>query len=156
MNQNHIKIPEPTFIKKDKICEYESIRQQKPKTKIHFVTKNNEIKSNFFKVDKPYEFDCEHGGCDLKFKTIKQKYMHHNKLEPECKTDKNEIIKMIGLYKKKIFKMLSGKVDKLKSVLKTDVDFINLKTLYEKCESITMDSDFFKSAVGEEFDTLPS
>ena len=92
----------------------------------------------------------------MKFKTIKQKYMHHNKLEPECKTDKNEIIKMIGLYKKKIFKMLSGKVDKLKSVLKTDVDFINLKTLYEKCESITMDSDFFKSAVGEEFDTLPS
>ena len=38
---------------------------------------------------------CRHRSCELGFKTIRQSIMHHNKFEPECKAERNAIVKVI-------------------------------------------------------------
>lgn len=43
---------------------------------------------------------CCHPGCKHSFKTKKQKLMHHDKLESQCKNEKNLIIKLLSEYKK--------------------------------------------------------
>ena len=48
------------------------------------------------------EIICSHGGICHEFKTKKQKIMHHNKLEKECRLEKNYIIRLINNYQKAI------------------------------------------------------
>ena len=45
---------------------------------------------------------CSHGGVCHEFKSKKQKIMHHNKLEKECRLEKNYIIRLINNYQKAI------------------------------------------------------
>ena len=88
------------------------------------------------------EIICSHGGLCHEFKTKKQKIMHHNKLEKECRLEKNYIIRLINNYQKAI------------DVLKKEQDIISLdeydeyKELLEqknKTEKITTDKDLFDS-----------
>ena len=85
---------------------------------------------------------CSHGGVCHEFKSKKQKIMHHNKLEKECRLEKNYIIRLINNYQKAI------------DVLKKEQDIISLdeydeyKELLEqknKTEKITTDKDLFDS-----------
>ena len=85
---------------------------------------------------------CSHGGVCHEFKSKKQKIMHHNKLEKECRLEKNYIIRLINNYQKAI------------DVLKKEQDIISLdeydeyKDLLEqknKTEKITTDKDLFDS-----------
>ena len=88
------------------------------------------------------EIICSHGSLCHEFKTKKQKIMHHNKLEKECRLEKNYIIRLINNYQKAI------------DVLKKEQDIISLdeydeyKDLLEqknKTEKITTDKDLFDS-----------
>jgi len=88
------------------------------------------------------EIMCSHGGLCHEFKTKKQKIMHHNKLEKECRLEKNYIIRLINNYQKAI------------NVLKKEQDIISLddydeyKELLEqknKTEKITTDKELFDS-----------
>ena len=88
------------------------------------------------------EIICSHGGLCHEFKTKKQKIMHHNKLEKECRLEKNYIIRLINNYQKAI------------DVLKKEQDINSLdeydeyKDLLEqksKTEKITTDKDLFDS-----------
>ena len=45
---------------------------------------------------------CSHGGVCHEFKSKKQKIMHHNKLEKECRLEKNNILRLISKYEKTI------------------------------------------------------
>ena len=85
---------------------------------------------------------CSHGGVCHEFKSKKQKIMHHNKLEKECRLEKNYIIRLINNYQKAI------------DVLKKEQNIISLdeydeyKELLEqknKTEKITTDKDLFDS-----------
>ena len=85
---------------------------------------------------------CSHGGVCHEFKTKKQKIMHHNKLEKECRLEKNYIIRLINNYQNAI------------DVLKKEQNIISLdeydeyKELLEqknKTEKITTDKDLFDS-----------
>ena len=42
---------------------------------------------------------CFHFGCKHTFKTKKQKLMHHDKLEDECRNDKNYLMNLISNFK---------------------------------------------------------
>jgi hypothetical protein len=88
------------------------------------------------------EIICSHGGLCHEFKTKKQKIMHHNKLEKECRLEKNYIIRLINNYQKAI------------NILRTNENIISLeeydeyKELLEqkiKTEQMTTDKDLFDS-----------
>jgi uncharacterized Zn-finger protein len=88
------------------------------------------------------EIICSHGGLCHEFKTKKQKIMHHNKLEKECRLEKNYIIRLINNYQKAI------------NILRANENIISLeeydeyKELLEqkiKTEQMTTDKDLFDS-----------
>ena len=94
------------------------------------------------KVCDKNEIICSHGGVCHEFKTKKQKIMHHNKLEKECRLEKNYIIRLINKYEMAI------------SILKKEDEGISLEEYDEyqevlkqknKTEKITTDKDLFDS-----------
>ena len=56
---------------------------------------------------------CQHKGCCHKSKTIKQKLMHHDKLEIECKTEKNHLFNLLINFKNSIRDILELKKETL-------------------------------------------
>lgn len=51
---------------------------------------------------------CQHKGCNRKSKTSKQKLMHHNILEPECKSEKNQLLNVLLSFQRAINEVLGG------------------------------------------------
>lgn len=68
----------------------------------HLLKKQIEVSED----DKKY--NCGHEGCDLSYKTKKQKVSHHGKMDPECQKDSINLLKnisnvkdlLLSLYKK--------------------------------------------------------
>ena len=54
---------------------------------------------------------CQHKNCHHKSKTIKQKLMHHDKLEEGCLLEKNILLNLVMLYQKSIFCLLKNEAD---------------------------------------------
>ena len=88
------------------------------------------------------EIICFHGGLCHEFKTKKQKIMHHNKLEKECRLEKNYIIRLINNYQRTI------------NMITNDGKGINLEEYDEynellkqknKAEKIAKDKELFDS-----------
>jgi uncharacterized Zn-finger protein len=99
------------------------------------------IKTAHKKCDKN-EIICTHGGLCHEFKTKKQKIMHHNKLEKECRLEKNYIIRLINNYQLAINKLKNNyegisleEYDEYQNLLKQKI----------KTEKITIDKDLFDS-----------
>ncbi len=86
----------------------------------------------------------------MKFKTKKQKLIHHHNLEPECKNERIAIIKLMGQYKKilnNIINDYSLPIDKIEK----RSDYINLKQDYEELEKKLIDPDIFFVTLGDSF-----
>lgn len=49
---------------------------------------------------------CVHKGCNHEFKTPKQKYVHHDKLDEECLSDKSNLIRLISIYSNAIEELI--------------------------------------------------
>lgn len=49
---------------------------------------------------------CQHKGCNRKSKTSKQRLMHHNILEPECKIEKNNLLNILISFQQTINNIL--------------------------------------------------
>jgi hypothetical protein len=88
------------------------------------------------------EIICSHGSMCHEFKTKKQKIMHHNKLEKECRLEKNYLIRLINNYqmtlniiKKEDENIPLSEYDEYKVLLKQK----------NKVENITTDKDLFDS-----------
>ena len=88
------------------------------------------------------EIICSHGGICHEFKTKKQKIMHHNKLEKECRLEKNYILRLINNYQKAI------------NILRANENIITLEEYDEykelldqkiRTEQMTTDKDLFDS-----------
>ena len=88
------------------------------------------------------EIICSHGGLCHEFKTKKQKIMHHNKLEKECRLEKNYLIRLINNYQNAINKM--KKDDDTISLNEYD-EYKRLLNQKNKVEKITTDKDLFDS-----------
>lgn len=99
--------------------------------------------------DSEFMYHCSHPDCSASFKTKKQRILHHNKLDCECKVEKQSIIKLIAKYKKGILQLtkINGNEENIKLL-------DNLKIDYEKTQSKIADIDYFKSTVGESFNDL--
>ena len=85
---------------------------------------------------------CNHGGICHQFKSKKQKIMHHNKLEKECRLEKNYILRLITNYENTINKIKN----EIKDINLEEYDeFQELKKQKEKTENIIQDKELFQS-----------
>ena len=94
------------------------------------------------------EIICSHGGTCHEFKTKKQKIMHHNKLEKECRLEKNYLISLINNYQNAINKI--KKDDESISLNEYD-EYNQLLKQKNKVEKITTDKDLFDSLFSNKF-----
>ena len=85
----------------------------------------------------------------MKFKTRKQKLLHHNKLETECKLQKMALIKLIAHFKKIYLSISEGKN------LKPTEQFLRLKRNYDTVDRNTSDADYLISILGDSFEDIP-
>ena len=85
---------------------------------------------------------CSHGGVCHEFKSKKQKIMHHNKLEKECRLEKNYIIRLISNFENTLNKIKN----EIKDInLEEYEEYQELKKQKEKTEKIASDKDLFQS-----------
>lgn len=84
----------------------------------------------------------------------KQKLMHHNNLEPECKNERHNLVKLIGYFKRCLFSLYKTYNLTEEDLLK-DNDYISLKEKYAETEQKLLDSDFFYYTLGENFSDYP-
>ena len=73
---------------KECICTYPNCGKKfyhRGNLKYHEAKKHPEMKKEF-------PFECSHSKCNLKFKTLEEKMRHHYEAEPECKTEKENLI----------------------------------------------------------------
>jgi len=109
---------------------------------------NHKRKGHIVDEKRNLKFSCGHQGCSLRFKTKKQKLSHHNKLELECKEEKNILIKLISKFNKAFFSIAKCLNVNLSEVEKLS-DIEDLKNTYEKTTLKLQDPDFFFFCVGD-------
>jgi hypothetical protein len=103
----------------------------------------NNIENNF-----PYA--CRHINCSHRFKTKKQRVFHHNRIEKQCKNEKQMLIKLIRKYKVALTSLVNkGKVDI------TSVDYLRLKKTYKATEKASSDIEYFYCLLGGDFEEIP-
>lgn len=126
----------------------------------HLTVKHKEIKEN--------ERTCLHQGCNKKSKTSKFKSIHHDKLEPECKKEKSNLLKLIILFKVSVNKLLSfgenkisiyndlninerelgNEIRKVQSIYKEDFEII--KRHYKYLLGACMNRDQYQAILGNQ------
>lgn len=94
-------------------------------------------------------FTCEHYSCFTRFKTKRQKILHHNKLEKECMSEKNILIKLLGKMKSTLSLVISKYPKRELEELKT---YQEIKMVYNDIiKNKIMDPEFLFSIMGEKF-----
>lgn len=68
--------------------------------KYHISVRHNEIKLK--------DNICQHEGCGHKSKAAKQKLMHHDKLEEECKSEKNILLNLLMQYQNNVCELINS------------------------------------------------
>jgi uncharacterized Zn-finger protein len=99
------------------------------------------------KIKDKNDIICTHGGVCHEFKSKKQKVMHHNKLEKECRSEKNNIIRLISSYEKVINEFLNNIGINLEELN----EYQELILQKEKTEKIIYDKDLFDSIYSNKF-----
>ena len=88
---------------------------------------------------------CLHNGVCHRFKTQKTKIMHHNKLEPECRKEKNLIMNLISNFNKTLVSIIKEKnEEEYLYKLKEYKDVENQKI---KVGNISLDKELFDSLI---------
>ena len=97
-----------------------------------------------------FPYSCEHMNCNVKFKTEREKLEHHIKMEPNCLTERIEMIKLVKKYK-----LLLNRIIKEKNI---DMDknewIIKLKKEYSEIQGKLIDTELFLKYLGDEFDKI--
>lgn len=100
---------------------------------------------------------CQHKGCNRKSKTIKQKLMHHNILEPECKGEKNQLLNILlcfqktakeFLEKKEENKEVKGENEKPEENDEFKEEIENIKKQENILVGLIVDKDQYKGIIG--------
>jgi hypothetical protein len=99
-------------------------------------------------------YSCEHPGCNFRFKTKKQRLIHHDNLETECKNERHTLIKKISHYKRLLNDIIKEKkMDQ--SDLDNHSDYVNLKQSYKELQEKLLDPEFFYHMMGKNFEDTP-
>ena len=93
------------------------------------------------------KYFCDHKECKLEFLSSKLKNKHHNRLEKECKIQKNEFIKLALKYKN-LFKELGQKYSFIKYEKK---NLLKLKRNYKNVLEISTDKTYFNLVIGKNY-----
>lgn len=137
--------------KGDRPYECEKCGQQffdRANYKYHITVKHLDIKMT--------ERICKHKGCNHISKTYKQNLIHHEKLEPECKNEKNNLFNLLNNYIFSIKEILELKGDFKQDIeiLKKNEDFkdevLNVEKQASKLMEIAVDKDQYKGIIGYE------
>jgi len=95
-------------------------------------------------------FSCEHIGCNIKFKTKRQKLLHHNSVEKECKDEKDSLVDFILKFKGGLSHLVTTFDLDQKKVEKLD-DYKKAVGEFEETAKKLYDSDYFVKTLGESF-----
>lgn len=113
--------------------------------KYHISTKHLEIKIK--------DRTCQHKGCCHESKTIKQKLMHHDKLELECKAEKNHLLNLLNIFQNSIIDILelkddlSGGLKKLEENNEVKEEVMNLQNQSKVLIDSALDKDQYKGII---------
>ena len=77
---------------------------------------------------------CQHKNCNHKSKSIKQKLMHHDKLEEFCIREKNLLLNLVMAFQKNIVCLLKLEKNKIDEDIKKNVNIIINKSLENNFE----------------------
>ena len=86
-------------------------------------------------LGKKIKFKCNHSKCDIKFKTYRQKNLHHDKTEVECKNENQAIINLLQITHK-LFISITAKIN-INNNLNT-INDLNLE--YNKVSQVFLDT----------------
>ena len=86
---------------------------------------------------------CQHQNCNHKSKSIRQKLMHHDKLEEFCMREKNLLLNLLMTFQKSTFCLLKSETETENEGNKKNVNNLNLKDneFIKEIKSIDFDSD---------------
>ena len=103
--------------------------------KYHLTTKH--VNVNLTKLT------CQHKNCNHKSKSIRQKLMHHDKLEESCIREKNLLLNLLMTFQKSTFFLLKSEIETENEGNKKNVNNLNLKEneFIKEIKSIDFDSD---------------
>ena len=102
---------------------------------------------------KNYPFSCEHICCNLKFKTKKDKLLHHNQLEVKCKEEKDSLVLLIDKFQKGINTIVTHFNINMRDVEKNE-DYVKLKSEFEETSQKLFDTEFFFQVLGEKLNIV--
>ena len=94
------------------------------------------------------DVNCFHNGFCHSFKTKKTKVMHHNKLEVECRKEKNNILKLIDIFSKAVDSLIkeSYKNNEEKEKIFLELkEFNDVEKQKNKVNNICLDKDSYES-----------
>lgn len=96
---------------------------------------------------------CQHKGCFHNSKTIKQKLMHHDKLEIECKTEKNKLFNLLSIFRysiKDMFDLKSDLIDEMSKIEDIDdlkKDILNIQKQAKALVNVAIDKDQYEGII---------
>lgn len=90
----------------------------------------------------------------MRFKTKREKLIHHNILEPECKNERNNLIKLIAYFKRCLFNLYKA-YNLTEEDLMKDPDYVCLKEKYLETEKKLLDTEYFYEVLGANFSDMP-
>ena len=97
---------------------------------------------------------CKHKGCNHISKTSKQNLIHHEKLEPECKSEKNNLFNLLNIFISSVKEImeLKGEFKEDLEKLKQEKDFkdesVNVEKQALHLLEIAVDKDQYKGIIG--------
>ena len=97
---------------------------------------------------------CKHKGCNHLSKTSKQNLIHHEKLEPECKNEKNNLFNLLNNYISSVKELLEFKgeykedLEKLKEKNEFKDEIVNVEKQALRLIDIAVDKDQYKGIIG--------
>lgn len=106
--------------------------------KYHLTSKHININSK--------KLICQHKNCEHKSKSIKQKLMHHDKLEEFCLQEKNLLINLVMFFQKSMFCLLNetdNKNEGNKNIVYNNLNENNLedKKILNEIKKYNLDAD---------------
>ena len=106
--------------------------------KYHLTSKHININSK--------KLICQHKNCEHKSKSIKQKLMHHDKLEEICLQEKNLLINLVMFFQKSTFCLLNetdNKNEGNKNIVYNNLNENNLedKKILNEIKKYNLDAD---------------
>lgn len=108
------------------------------------------------KESQPKDKKCQHSGCKYSSKTKKQKLVHHHKLEPDCKNEKNFLLSLLLSYHNSVKKMMITDKDDNKNKSKDEInekikeenefkdDFNNIQKQMDILLDVSIDRDQYQ------------